>query len=131
MPAESSQFDIGNVLVGEWVGEMCPDGGDPVEIHLSFSADTDEGLVYQFDSDLVAESPLGSRVCEVEGEDLAFHAFLAILSDCSEACGVERAYEGHFEDGVLVGNYLDDAMGEHCSSCVGGGTWWLEPEPRD
>ena len=57
-----------------------------------------------------------------------FPAFLAILNDCDEAWGLDRAYMGHFEDGALVRHYDAAVVDELCSSCVGGGSWWLTPE---
>lgn len=125
-PAQPSQFNVGDILAGDWVGEMCPDGGVPVPIQLSFSNSASQGMVYTLQSDM--GNALGSGKCEVEGQRVAFHTFLAILSDCDEACGVDRSYTGQFEDGYLVGEYSDDSWGERCGSCVGGGTWWLEPK---
>ena len=74
---------------------------------------------------------MGSGACDVDGEDIVIHSFLAILNECDEACGVDRLYHGHFEDGTLVGDYRDEVGDEACLSCVEGGTWWLAPEPTD
>ena len=128
-PAESPQFDISNLMVGEWVGEMCPDDGIPVAIRFEFSHEADE-VAYSLVGvgAIQSEGILGSGTCDVDGEEVSFHAFLAILSSCDEACGVDRLYEGHFDHGSLVGRYADEVVDEACRSCVGGGTWWLEPE---
>ncbi len=124
------QFDISGILGGDWVGEMCPDDGDPVPVHFEFVREGDDSVSYSLsvDGQVQLDGVIGSGLCQVDGEEIDFHAFLAILSDCKEACGVDRHYEGHFEDGALVGNYNDVVVDEDCSSCVGGGTWWLEPE---
>ncbi len=130
LPDEPAQFDIGSILEGGWVGEMCPNEGEPIEVHLEFSHGEDDAFSYALSvgGELSSEGVLGSGACDIDGEDIEFHAFLAILSDCDEACGVDRIYEGHFEDGAIVGDYNDAVAGEECLSCVGGGTWWLEPE---
>ncbi|MCP4306508.1 MAG: hypothetical protein GY788_16900 [bacterium] len=129
VPAESSQFDISGLLVGDWIGEMCDDEGEPVPIRFEFVHDQSDDVYYSLSLDGVIHSQgtLGNGACEVEGEDVAFHTFLAILNDCDDACGVDRVYEGHFEEGALAGSYTDAVMDEACASCVGGGTWWLEP----
>jgi hypothetical protein len=130
MPAASPQFDISAILQGEWSGEMCPDHGDPVPVVFEFLRNEVGDISYSLTvgGEFRSQGIVGSGVCDVSGEDIAFHSFLAILNDCDEACGVDRAYEGHFEDGVLVGRYADEVMDELCASCVGGGSWWLEPE---
>jgi hypothetical protein len=129
-PAASSQFDISAILDGEWVGEMCADDGEPVPIAFEFVVDDAGEIAYSLSvgGAFRAEGIAGSGACDVSGEDIVLHAFLAILNDCDEACGVERVYEGHFEEGALVGRYNDEADEEHCASCVGGGSWWLAPE---
>lgn len=129
MPAESSQFDISGLLVGDWVGQMCPEAGEPIAVHFEFVRDGTDGVHYSLtvDGRTHSEGNLGSGACDVDGEDLAFHTFLAILNDCDDACGVDRLYQGHFDDGALVGSYTDEVMDQECRSCVGGGTWWLEP----
>lgn len=129
MPAESSQFDISGLLVGDWAGEMCDDEGEPVPIRFEFDHDQNDDVYYSLSVDGVinSEGILGTGACEVDGEEVAFHAFLAILNDCDDACGVDRAYEGRFEEGALVGSYTDAVKDKACLSCVGGGTWWLEP----
>lgn len=130
MPAASSQFDISAILQGEWSGEMCPDHGDPVPVVFEFLRNDASDISYSLAVGGAFQSRgiVGSGACDVSGEDIAFHSFLAILNECDEACGVDRAYQGHFEDGVLVGRYADDVVDELCASCVGGGSWWLEPE---
>ncbi len=129
LPAEPAQFDISGILLGDWVGEVCPDDGEPVAVHFEFSRDEHDEVAYSLsiDGDLHSTGILGDGRCDVEGEDIAFHAFLAILNDCDEACGVDRLYQGHFEDGTLVGSYDDIVGSDDCLSCVGHGTWWLEP----
>ena len=130
LPAEPAEFDISNILVGEWAGEVCPDEGEPVAVHFQFRHDSDDAIVYSLSVD--GETPpgrvLGNGACDVDGENISFHAFLAILSECDEACGVDRFYEGHFDEGALVGSYQDDVVDEVCLSCVGGGSWWIKPE---
>jgi len=128
-PAESSHFDISNLLVGDWAGEMCPDNGEPVGVHFEFLHDQDDEVYYSvtIDGTIHSTGVLGRGACDVDGEEVVFHEFLAMLSDCDEACGVDRAYEGQFEEGALVGSYTDVADDERCRSCVDGGTWWLEP----
>ena len=109
---------------------MCPDQGEPIPVAFEFShADSGE-ITYALSvaGDFHSEGILSSGACEVEGEDVAFHAFLAILNDCDEACGVDRLWDGHFDEGSLVGVYSDSVSDETCLSCVGGGTWWLAPE---
>lgn len=130
LPAEPAQFDIGSIISGGWVGEMCPDEGEPIEVHLQFAHDEDDAVSFTLSlgGELTSAGVLGTGACDIDGEDIAFHTFLAILSDCDEACGVDRIYEGHFEEGAIVGSYSDEVAGEECLSCVGGGTWWLEPE---
>ena len=130
MPAESPQFDISGLLVGDWAGEMCDHDGVPVPVRFEFNHDQNDDVFYSLtvDGAIQSEGILGSGACDVDGEDVAFHAFLALLNDCDDACGVDRAYEGHFEDGALVGSYADAVIDEACSSSVGGGTWWLEPD---
>ncbi len=130
MPAESPQFDISDLLDGDWAGEMCDDTGESVAMHFEFAHDQDDQVYYSLtlDGAVHSEGMLGSGACDVNGEDIAFHAFLAVLSDCDGACGVDRTYEGHFEDGALVGSYSDAVNDEVCRSCVGGGTWWLARE---
>ncbi len=105
IPAESSQFDIAGLLVGDWVGEICPDEGEPVAVRFEFIHDQDDVVYYSLTTNglVMSHGMSGSGACDVDGEDLVFHAFLAILSDCDEACGVDRAYEGHFDEGALVG----------------------------
>lgn len=129
-PAASPQFDISAILDGEWVGEMCPDGGVPVPITFEFVVDDAGEIEYSLSvgGSFRAQGIAGSGACDVAGEDIALHAFLAILNDCDEACGVERVYEGHFDDGSLVGRYSDEADDELCASCVGGGSWWIAPD---
>lgn len=63
--------------------------------------------------------------CDVNGHYIAFHEFLVVLNDCDEACGVDRAFEGHFDDGVLTGDFRDEVHDEASTSCVRRGTWWL------
>jgi hypothetical protein len=130
LPDEPAEFDISALLIGDWVGEVCPDDGEPVGVRFEFDRDAGDGVLYSlsFDGELHSAGVLGSGACEVDGEEVTFHAFLAILSDCDEACGVDRLYEGHFDEGALVGSYQDDVVDERCLSCVGGGTWWIEPE---
>ena len=130
MPDEPVQFDIADILDGSWAGEMCPDEGEPVAVYLEFAHREDNTIAYSLslDGERRSEEILTSGACDVDGEEIAFHTFLAILSDCDEACGVDRFYEGHFDEGGLVGRYSDAAAGEKCLSCVGGGSWWLEPE---
>lgn len=128
-PAASPQFDISAILDGEWAGEMCPDQGDPIPITFEFFVDGagEVGYSLTVDGEFDAAGIVGSGACDVSGQDITFHAFLAILNDCDEACVVDRAYEGHFEEGSLVGTYDDRADDELCASCVGGGSWWLAP----
>lgn len=130
LPSDPGVFDISSILVGDWVGELCPDQGEPVAVHFEFVHDEDDSVLYSLSlgGELHSTGILSSGACDVAGEDIAFHAFLAILSDCDEACGVDRLYEGHFDEGVLVGSYHDSVNSDTCLSCVGGGTWWLEPE---
>lgn len=129
-PAASPQFDISAILQGEWSGEMCPDRGDPVPVVFEFLRSDVGDISYSLSvgDEFRSQGIVGSGTCDVSGEDIAFHSFLAILNECDEACGVDRLYVGHFEDGVLVGRYADEVMDELCASCVGGGSWWLEPE---
>jgi hypothetical protein len=132
-PPLSPQFDISAILVGEWSGEMCPDNGDPIPVTFEFIPNDHGGINYSLlaAGDFRTGEIIGSGACDVDGEELAFHTFLAILNDCDEACGVDRAYVGHFEDGALVGRYDDAVADELCSSCFGGGSWWLTPEQPD
>ena len=130
LPAEPAHFDISNILAGEWSGEVCPDDGEPISVHFEF-VHNDDAVEYTLSLDgevQTAAGTLRTGSCVIEGEDIAFHAFLAILSECDEACGVDRFYEGHFEEGTLVGSYSDAVRSDDCLSCVGGGTWWLEPD---
>jgi hypothetical protein len=131
LPAASSDFDISAILVGDWSGEMCPDEGDPVPVRFEFMSDDAGEIAYSLSvgGDFHSEGIVGSGACDVAGEEIAFHAFLALLNECEAACGVDRIYEGHFEQGSLVGTYADVADEELCASCVGGGSWWLEPDP--
>ena len=130
IPGEPVQFDIADILDGSWAGEMCPDEGEPVAVYLEFAHREDTTIAYSLSlgGEMRSEEILTSGACDIDGEEIAFHTFLAILSECDEACGVDRFYEGHFDEGGLVGRYSDAAVGEKCSSCVGGGSWWLEPE---
>jgi hypothetical protein len=129
LPDEPTRFDISSILPGEWVGEVCPDDGAPVPVRFEFVRAADDSVSYSLSvgGQVVAADWLGSGTCDVDGEDIAFHGFLAVLSDCDEACGVDRLYEGHFDDGVLTGSYSDVVDNDDCLSCLGGGTWWLEP----
>lgn len=129
-PEASPQFDISSLLVGEWSGEMCPDEGEPIPVTFDFSQADGGEITYALSvaDDFHSDGILGSGACDVEGEDVTFHAFLALLNDCDEACGVDRLWDGHFDQGTLVGVYSDSVNDETCLSCVGGGTWWLAPE---
>lgn len=128
MPAKSPQFDISALLIGEWTGEVCPDTSDPIPVGLEFTRNAVGEVSYSLavDSGTALEGIVGDGACDVDGEDLVFHAFLARLNECDDACGVDRMYAGRFEDGFLVGVYSDSANSALCASCVGGGTWWLE-----
>jgi len=128
-PVEPAHFDISAVLVGGWVGEVCPDEGEPIEVHFEFTQTSDDSMVYALSVDgEVATGVVGTGQCDVDGENLEFHSFLAMLNDCGEACGIDRTYVGHFEDGTLVGDYADAAAQEGCTDCVKRGTWWLVRE---
>lgn len=129
MPAKSTQFDISALLDGEWIGEMCPDIGDPIPVKFEFSHDAVGDVSYSLvvGNGTSLDGIIGNGACDVDGEDLVFHAFLARLNECDDACGVDRMYAGSFEDGSLVGVYSDSTEDALCASCVGGGTWWLEP----
>jgi len=125
-PVEPGHFDISAVLVGGWVGEVCPDEGEPIEVRFEFSQTPDDSMVYALSVDgEVATGLVGTGKCDIDGENLEFHSFLAMLNDCGEACGIDRTYVGHFEDGALVGDYADAAAQEGCTDCVKRGTWWL------
>jgi hypothetical protein len=129
MPSKSPQFDIFALLIGEWTGEMCPDTGDPIPVEFEFSHDAVGEVSYSLvvDNGASLDGIIENGACAVDGEDLVFHAFLARLNECDDACGVDRMYAGRFEDGSLVGSYSDSADNALCASCVGGGTSWLEP----
>jgi hypothetical protein len=130
MPAASPQFDISAVLVGAWSGEMCPDDGDPVPVSLDFISDDAGDIAYSLSvgGNFHSAGIVGNGACHVAGEEIAFHAFLAILNECDQACGVDRIYEGRFEEGSLVGTYSDRADDELCAECVGSGSWWVMPD---
>ena len=132
-PAVSPQFDISPLLVGEWTGEICPNDGQPIPITVDFANDAGGSVTYSLSAggDLLSAGLIAHGACDVDGENIAFHSFLAILNECDEACGVDRLYHGYFEDGSLVGAYRDEVGDEACLSCVGGGTWWLTPEQRN
>lgn len=127
-PAVSPHFDISAILEGEWRGEVCPDEGPPLPVAFEFARGEDGAIAYSLTIGDQFADYLSSGACDVDGENIAFHSFLAILNECDEACGVDRLYWGHFEDGSLVGDYRDEVADEACLSCVGGGTWWLAPE---
>lgn len=130
LPSEAAPFDISALLVGDWVGEVCPDGGTPIGVHLSFDGISDDTVLYSlsFDGGEQPVAVVGNGACDVDGEEVSFHAFLALLGECDEACGVDRLYEGHFDNGALVGSYSDEIVDPDCRSCRGHGTWWIEPE---
>jgi hypothetical protein len=132
-PAASTQFDITALLIGEWTGEICPNDGEPIAVTFDFAHGAQGDVTYSLTigEGLPSAGVIGHGACDVEGEYIAFHSFLAILNECDEACGVDRLYYGHFEDGSLVGDYRDEVGDEACLSCVGGGTWWLAPESSD
>jgi hypothetical protein len=132
-PALSPQFDISPLLEGEWNGELCPNDGQPIPIAIDFTQDSGGDITYSLSAggELLSAGLVANGACDVNGESIAFHSFLAILNECDEACGVDRLYLGRFEEGSLVGNYRDEVGDEACLSCVGGGTWWLAPEQRD
>lgn len=129
LPDEPGRFDISTILVGDWTGEVCPDEGDPVSVHFEFSHNEDDTLDYELslEGEVQTAGTLGTGSCDIDGQDIVFHEFLAILGDCDEPCGVDRLYQGHFDEGALFGSYSDAVNNEDCLSCVGGGTWWLEP----
>ena len=129
-PPVSPQFDISSILVGEWSGEMCPDEGEPIPVVFDFNYNEMGEVTYSLTvaGEFHGAGLLGAGACDVDGENIAFHAFLAILNDCDEACGVDRLWDGHFDQGTLVGVYRDTVADEDCLSCVGGGTWWLTPD---
>lgn len=128
-PLVSPQFDISALLVGEWVGEICPRDGRPIPVTFDFAHDSGGDITYALSAggEFHSAGLVANGACDVDGENIAFHSFLAILNECDEACGVDRLYLGHFEEGSLVGDYSDKVGDEACLSCVGGGTWWLEP----
>lgn len=130
-PATPAQFDISAILAGQWSGEMCPDDGKPIPVTFEFTSSDVGDIAYSLSvgGEFHSAGIVGRGACDVSGEDIAFHSFLAILNDCDEACGVDRLYQGHFDSGNLVGSYSDQVDTELCVSCVGGGTWWLAPEP--
>lgn len=132
-PVVPPQFDITALLVGEWTGEICPDDGQPVPVTFDFVHGADGDVTYSLTigGELSSAGVIGHGACDVAGEDIVIHSFLAILNECHEACGVDRMYHGHFEDGSLVGDYRDEVGDETCLSCVGGGTWWLAPDTGD
>jgi hypothetical protein len=132
-PLASPQFDISPLLIGEWAGEICPDDGQPIPVTFDFAHESSGDVTYALtiDGDFQSAGLVANGACDVDGENIVFHSFLAILNECDEACGVDRLYRGHFEEGALVGDYRDVVGDEACLSCVGGGTWWLAPEQRD
>ncbi len=129
-PLASPQFDISALLVGRWSGELCPNDGQPIPVTLDFTHGADGEVAYALEigGEFNSAGLVGRGACDVDGENIVFHSFLAILNECDEACGVDRLYHGHFEDGSLVGDYRDEVGDETCLSCVGGGTWWLAPD---
>lgn len=132
-PAVSPHFDISPLLVGEWTGELCPSDGQPIPMAIDFTHDVGGDVIYSLSAggELSSTGLVANGACDVDGENIMFHSFLAILNECDVACGVDRLYDGHFEEGNLVGNYRDEVGDEACLSCVGGGTWWLAPEQSD
>ncbi|MDJ0665524.1 MAG: hypothetical protein QNJ75_13310 [Acidimicrobiia bacterium] len=129
LPAEPARFDISAILTGEWVGEVCPDRGEPIPVSFEFATDEDSSLRYSMLLNGKVQPPgiLGGGTCDVDGEAVTFHAFLAILTDCDVVCAVDRLYEGHFEQGGLVGSYHESVGNEDCLPCIGRGSWWLRP----
>ena len=132
-PAVSPRFDISPLLVGEWTGELCPNDGQPIPFAIAFTHDAggDVGYLLTAGGESLSTGLMAHGACDVDGENIVFHSFLAILNECAEACGIDRLYHGQFEEGSLVGNYRDEVGDEACLSCVGGGTWWLTPEQAD
>jgi len=110
-----SIFDISELLIGEWQGELCPSGEESVPVAVEFSSSAD-GLLFSMvtsNGSGVAET-LAQGHCTVSGEVITLGEVVATVGGSSRFGGDLIA---EFDYGVLRGDF----------PTTGSGSWWLEP----